>query len=109
MAHATAARAPRRAPPRRAGIRWDRLGRVGLLSVLGIILLLYVSPIKHWIEQSRTAGEQRSELRDLTRENRRLERRVHGLRTSGALEREARRLGMIRHDERSFSVENLPR
>ena len=109
MAHATAARVARRAPPRRGGIRWDRLGRVGLLSVLGIILLLYLSPIKHWIEQSRTAGDQRSELRDLTRENRRLERRVRELRTPGALEREARRLGMIRHDERSFSVENLPR
>ena len=109
MAHATTARAARRAPARRGGIRWDRLGRVGLLSVLGIILLLYVSPIKHWIEQSRTAGEQRTELRELSRENRRLERRVRALRTPGALEREARRLGMVRQDERSFVVENLPR
>jgi cell division protein FtsB len=82
---------------------------VGLLTVLGIILLLYVSPIKHWIEQSRTAGNQRAELQELTTENRRLERRVRQLRTPGALEQEARRLGMVRHDERSFVVENLPR
>ena len=109
MAQATTARAARRPLPRRAGIRWDRVGRVGLLSVLGIILLLYVSPIKHWIEQSRTADEQRTEMRDLARENRSLKRRVHELRTPGALEREARRLGMVRHDERSFSIENLPR
>ena len=82
---------------------------MGLLAVLGAILLLYVSPTKHWIEQSRTAGEQRSELRGLTRENRELERRIRKLRTPGALEREARRLGMVRRGERAFVIEDLPR
>jgi cell division protein FtsB len=94
---------------RRSGIRWDRLGRYGLLAVLFVILLLYVSPAKHWIQQSRTAGEQRSELKDLTRENRQLRGRIRALRSPGALEREARRLGMVRRGERSFVIENLPR
>jgi cell division protein FtsB len=109
MAHAANARTRRLAPRRRTrgGIRWDRVGRVGLLAVLGAILLLYVSPIKHWIEQSSTAGEQSRELSGLTKENRHLKRRVRELRSSGALEREARRLGMVRRDERSFVIENL--
>jgi cell division protein FtsB len=73
-----------------------------------VIMLLYVSPLLHWWEQSRTAGEQRSELHELMDTNRKLKRRVRELRSPGALEREARRLGMVRHGERSYVIENLP-
>ena len=76
--------------------------------MLGVILLLYISPAKHWIEQSQTADEQNTELRDLTREHRRLERQVKVLDSPGALEREARRLGMVREGERAYVIENLP-
>jgi len=109
MAHASTVRT-RRPPARRSpsGIRWDRVGRLALLCVLGAILLLYLSPAKHWIEQSRTAGEQRRELSDLTKQNRDLKRRVHELRSPGALEREARRLGMVKKGERAYVIENLP-
>jgi cell division protein FtsB len=93
---------------RRSTIRWDRIGRFGLAGVLGVILLLYISPAKHWIEQSRTYDEQHSELRGLTRENHRLVRQVKTLSTPGALEREARRLGMVRDGERAYVIENLP-
>jgi cell division protein FtsB len=93
---------------RRSGIRWDRVGRVALITTLGVIMLLYVSPALHWLEQSRTAGEQRSELSELTAKNRELKRRLRDLRSPGALEREARRLGMIRIGERSYVIENLP-
>jgi hypothetical protein len=44
---------------RRTSIRWDRLGRLALLGTLIVILLLYISPAKHWWEQSRTASAQR--------------------------------------------------
>jgi cell division protein FtsB len=93
---------------RRTTIRWDRVGRAGLAAVLGVIMLLYISPAKHWIEQSQTAGEQKTELRDLTRENRHLKRRVKALDSPGALEREARGLGMVREGERAYVIENLP-
>jgi cell division protein FtsB len=93
---------------RRSGIRWDRLGRFALLATLIAILLLYISPAKHWIQQSRTAGAQREELRELADENRELRRRVRALRDPGALEREARRLGMVRQGERAYVIENLP-
>ena len=78
------------------------------MSVLGVIMLLYVSPASHWVQQSRTAGEQKTELRELTAKNRQLKQRVRELREPGALEREARRLGMVRQGERSYVIENLP-
>jgi cell division protein FtsB len=94
---------------RRTSIRWDRLGRLALLGTLFVILLLYISPAKHWWQQSRTANAHEQELEELEKENRTLERRVRALRDPGALEREARRLGMVRQGERAYVIEGLPR
>jgi cell division protein FtsB len=116
MASVAARSRARRAPARRrpaarrsAGIRWDRVGRFALLGTLFVILLLYVSPAKHWLEQSGTAGEQKRELRELNEQNRDLRRRVRTLRRPEALEREARRLGMVKRGERAYVIENLPK
>lgn len=100
----------RGAAPRRRGksIRWDRVGRTSLLVVLGVILLLYISPVSHWVEQSQTAGHQRDELERLEREHDELKERVSSLRGPDAIEREARRLGMVRAGERAIVVEGLP-
>ena len=96
---------PRRA---RGAIRWDRVGRLALLAVLAVIVLLYIPPLTHWVRQSRTREEHRAELRRLDSENRRLKARVGELRRPDALEREARRLGMVRRGERAFVIQNLP-
>jgi cell division protein FtsB len=93
---------------RRSGIRWDRLGRVALLVTLLVIVLSYASPAHKWIKQSGTAGHQTQELGALTAENRDLKLRLRDLRDPGTLEREARRLGMVRVGERSYVIENLP-
>jgi cell division protein FtsB len=93
---------------RRSGIRWDRLGRVALLGTLLVILFSYASPARQWIKQSGTAGHQKQQLSELNRENQGLKRRVRALRDPGALEREARHLGMVRQGERSYVIENLP-
>jgi cell division protein FtsB len=107
MATATA-----RAPRRRAssnlklgGIRWDRLRRVALLALLGAILLMYVSPAKHWWESSRTAAAQNAELKHLEAENKRLQERSALLQDPDTLELEARKLGMTRSDERAYVIE----
>ena len=96
-------------PRRRTNIRWDRVGRLALLSTLFVILMLYISPAKHWWEQSRTSNAQEQELEELTQENRGLKERVRALRDPGALEREARRLGMVRQGERAYVIEDLPK
>jgi cell division protein FtsB len=93
---------------RRSGIRWDRVGRVALLATLIVIVLSYVSPARQWIRQSGTAGRQKHELSDLGAQNRKLKQRLRALRDPGALEREARRLGMVRVGERAYVIENLP-
>lgn len=97
--------APRR---RTTSIRWDRVGRAALLLVLVVIVLLYISPLRHWLAQSETADHQRSELRQLGQEREELEARIAALRGQDAIELEARRLGMVRAGERAIVVEGLP-
>ena len=93
---------------RRSGIRWDRLGRVALLATLIVIVLSYASPARHWFKQSGTAAHQKQELSELGSQNKTLKQRLRALRDPDALEREARRLGMVRVGERSYVIENLP-
>jgi cell division protein FtsB len=108
MAAATQRKRRARSQPGRT-VRWDRVGRMALLGTLGVILLLYISPAKHWIEQSGTASAEKAELRELESEHARLARRVKELRDPQAVEREARRLGMVRQGERAYVIENAPR
>jgi cell division protein FtsB len=113
-ATATAASARRRRPPARAvrpvrpGIQWHRVGRVALLLMLFVIVLLYIRPVAHWIEQRSTAAHSRADLRDLQRENDRLEARLRQLSGTGAVEREARKMGMVRPGERPYALEQTP-
>ncbi len=100
----------RRATRPRAGrIRWDRLSRLALLGMLGVILLLYLPPTMHWFEQSRTKAAQQEELSRLNAENAKLKGKVRRLSDPGSLEQEARRLGMVRQGERSYVIENPPK
>jgi cell division protein FtsB len=104
---AASATARRSAPPAR--IRWDRLGRYALLAVLLAILLAYIAPINHWLRQSETARHERAELQELKAEHARLKGRVQELKRPAALEREARKLGMVKRGERAYVIPNLGR
>ncbi len=73
--------------------------------MLACVLLLYVSPVAHYVTQSQTAASHRAELEELERDNVRLKTRVRQLRRPDALEREARKLGMVRASERAFVVQ----
>jgi cell division protein FtsB len=108
--------APRRAPraiagprTRASGIRWDRISRVGLLVVLVVILGLYVGPARSYFATRTQAAEKHHAVQQLKRENARLKARANALRDPGALEREARRMGMVRPGERAYSVTGLPK
>lgn len=111
---ATTATARRAAPRRRTApavgrIRWDRLGRYALLTVLFAVLLAYISPISHWMKQSSTAKHEEAQLQELQSENARLKHRVEDLKRPIALEREARKLGMVKEGERAYVIENIGR
>ncbi|HEX6390375.1 MAG TPA: septum formation initiator family protein [Solirubrobacteraceae bacterium] len=105
-------RSPRAVPAPRvsaSGIRWDRVGRVGLLLVLVVILGLYVGPARSYFATRSQAAEKRQAVERLRGENARLKNRVSALKDPGELEREARRMGMVRPGERAYVVKGLPR
>ena len=94
---------------RRTGIRWDRLGRWALIAVLVFVVYLYIGPAATWVSTYREAARKRAEVAALQAENRRLRERRDELRDPAALEREARRLGMVKAGEKSYVIEGLPR
>ena len=107
-AAATTGPARRRTPAQPArrggGIRWERVGRLALLGVLGIIMVLYIPPVTHWFQQRSTAERSQQQLQELEAERARLRTRLRELSGPGAVEREARKLGMTRRDERPYVV-----
>jgi cell division protein FtsB len=92
----------------RSGIRWDRVGRVGLLVVLVGVMALYIGPAIAFVHTWGQAKAHRAEVQSLQRENQRLQQRRNALKSPATLEREARRLGLVKPGERPFIVENLP-
>jgi cell division protein FtsB len=109
MASSAAAPARHRAPARRSSprteIQWHKVGRLALLFTLFVIVLLYIRPVAHWVQQRSTAAHSRADLRDLQSEHARLEARLRQLSGTGAVEREARRMGMVRRGERPYVIE----
>jgi len=92
-----------------SGIRWDRLSRMVLLVVLLGIVSLYVGPLMSFWSTRQEAATKRTEVQRLRDENAVLRARRTALRSKGTLEKEARRLGMVRPGERPYSVSGLPK
>jgi cell division protein FtsB len=114
--HARTRTAPRPTPRQRPrvvaggtrGIRWDRVGRVALLLVLVGVVGLYVGPAISYFETVRESGTRNADVRTLKRENERLRARRAALQDPRTLEREARRLGLVKPGERAYIVKDLP-
>jgi cell division protein FtsB len=90
-------------------IRWDRVGRIALLLVLVGVLALYVNPARSWFSTLSESKQRTAEVAQLEAENAKLRKRRAELRDPKALEREARRLGMVKPGERAYVVEGLGR
>jgi cell division protein FtsB len=93
---------------RTSAIRWDRVGRLIVLLAFGAVALLYVHPLLSIWSARGESAKRRTEVVRLQAEQQRLERRVRALKNPKALEREARRLGMVRPGERGYVIQNLP-
>jgi cell division protein FtsB len=89
-------------------VRWDRVGRVALLLVLLGVLGLYVKPTVTWVGTWKESKAKQADVRALEEKNRELKARRTQLSSPGTVEREARRLGMVRPGERPYVVEGLP-
>jgi cell division protein FtsB len=90
-------------------IRWDRLGRWALIAVFAFVIYLYVGPAATWISTYHDAKKKRAEVAALKAENLRLRERRRELRDPASLEREARRLGMVKAGEKSYVIQGLPK
>ena len=91
----------------RTRIRWDRLGRWALIGVFALVLYLYIGPALSWISTYKEAGRQRAQVAELRVENQKLRDRKAALTSPGALEREARRLGMVKKGERAYIIQGI--
>ena len=105
MAAARTVTAPRR---RTSGIRWDRVGRWAMLMLIGGVLLLYIGPAHSWYVTWRDARAKHAAVEKLRAANAQLRARRDALLRTSTLEREARRLGMVRPGERPYVIEGLP-
>jgi cell division protein FtsB len=76
-----------------------------LVGTLFVILILYIAPISHWIQQRSTAAHSEAELHALQAEHARLEARLHSVDTMGAVEQQARAMGMVKRGEKEFVIE----
>jgi cell division protein FtsB len=90
-------------------VRWDRIGRLALLFVGLLVIYLYINPLRTYVSTYQEAKTKRGEVAALQREHDALLRRKAALRSAGAVETEARRLGMVRSDERAYVVRGLSR
>jgi cell division protein FtsB len=89
-------------------VRWDRVGRVGLLVVFAVVAALYVQQGLTLLSTHSQAAKQLAIVHRLAYDNRALERQQHSLKDPATIERDARALGMVRPGERPYVVTGLP-
>jgi cell division protein FtsB len=88
-------------------IRWDRLGRIALVLVLFGVMVSYLNPMVNLLQAWQGSKSSEAELGELKREKVELTNRLREVSTPAALEREARRLGMVQPGEHAYIVHGL--
>jgi cell division protein FtsB len=101
--------APRRSARRRSRIDWDRFGRIVLVLVLFTIVALYVNPVTGFLDSWSESRAEQQRLDMVRAEHREVAKRAKALEDPAALEREARKLGMVAEGERAYVIRGLGR
>jgi cell division protein FtsB len=89
-------------------VRWDRVGRVSLLIVLGVVAALYVQRGLAYFSVRSQANQQRAIVQQLARSNASLRARRTSLNEPSTILSDARALGMVRPGEHPYEVTGLP-
>ena len=89
-------------------VRWDRIGRVGLLVVLCVVAGLYVQQALAYLSVKGQADTQRGIVQQLTRANRSLRLQQRSLNEPSTIAADARALGMVHVGEHPYEVTGLP-
>jgi hypothetical protein len=89
-------------------VRWDRVGRLAMLCVLGALLYLYLSAGVHMFSTWRQSSHDKAAVVKLEREHTLLVRQRATLTKQSTLEGEARQLGMMKKGEQPYVMSGLP-
>jgi cell division protein FtsB len=72
-----------------------------------LVCLLYARPLRSYLNAKHDLSSRAAEVRSLAAEKRDLQHRLAQASTPAALERQARRLGLVRPGERLFIVKGI--
>src|SRR5450755_227198 len=100
---------PRKMPHRASAmrVRWDRVGRVGLLVVLAAVMGLYAAHTLAYLSTRAEANRQSAVVHQLTLENAALLKQQRSLNDPATVQRDARALGMVLPGERPYVITGL--
>jgi cell division protein FtsB len=87
-----------------ARIRWDRVGRWALICVFLFVVYLYIGPARSWVTTYAEAKRQRADVSTLKARNAKLKAEKRRLERAGAVEVQARELGMVKAGEKLYVV-----
>ncbi len=76
---------------------------------LAAIAAAYVHPVRAYLSARETVAERKAEIASLERDQETLEHKIASSRSSVFVEREARKLGLVRPGERLFIVTGVGR
>jgi len=82
-------------------LRWLAVGAIVLVA------LLYARPLRSYLGTKHALAQKAADVQALEAQNRQLRDRLATANTTEALQREARRLGLVRPDERLFIVKGI--
>jgi cell division protein FtsB len=102
--------AQRRRVRRKSGpsrIRWDKLGRIVLVLALLFVLVSYLNPLVNLMQAWQGSKSSNEQLAQLKQERTELREQLRDVSSPAALEREARRLGMVKPGEHAYIVHGL--
>lgn len=85
-------------------VRWERVGRYGLLIVLVIVVGLYVEHTLSYVSTRSQSDQQNAIVNRLTHQNTALVQQLKSLNDPVTIVRDARALGMVRPGEQSYAM-----
>jgi cell division protein FtsB len=88
-------------------IRWDRVGRVALVLVLFGVMVSYLNPLMNLLQAWQGSQASEQQLAQLKEEKVELTQQLREVSSPATLEREARKLGMVRPGEHAYVVHGL--
>lgn len=88
-------------------VRVRRPAWIALVAGVAVMGFLYYRPVEAYLHAQAALDQRTQEVRELTREHADLARRLRLDESGATLVREARKLGLVRADERLFIVKGV--